>query len=70
MYPALPLPGPNLHHVGSRSHVAAGTLVNTDENLGRWIKDPQGWKQGVLMPNLGLTDDEVAALVAYLRANQ
>jgi cytochrome c oxidase subunit 2 len=69
MYPALPLPGPNLHHVGSRSHVAAGTLLNTDDNLGRWIKDPQGWKQGVLMPNLGLTDDEVGALVAYLRAN-
>ncbi len=69
MYPALPLPGPNLHHIGSRSHVAAGTLENTDENLGRWIKDPQGWKRGVLMPNLGLTDDETRALVAYLRAN-
>jgi len=70
MYPALPLAGPNLHHIGSRSHVAAGTLENTDENLGMWIKDPQGWKRGVLMPNLGLTDDEVRALVAYLRANQ
>jgi cytochrome c oxidase subunit 2 len=70
MYPALPLAGPNLHHVGSRTHVAAGSLKNTDENLGRWIKDPQGWMPGVLMPNLGLTDEEVQALVAYLRANQ
>jgi len=70
MYPALPLTGPNLHHIGSRSHVAAGTLVNTDENLARWIKDPQGWMRGVLMPNLGLTDDETKALVAYLRANK
>jgi len=70
MYPALPLTGPNLHHIGSRSHIAAGTLTNTDENLARWIKDPQGWKRGVLMPNLGLTDEEVHALVAYLRAQQ
>ncbi len=70
MYPALPLTGPNLHHVGSRSFVAAGTLENTDANLAKWIQHPQAWKQGVLMPELGLTDDEVHALVAYLRANQ
>jgi cytochrome c oxidase subunit II len=70
MYPALPLIGPNLHHVGSRSYVAAGTLPNTDENLAKWIQNPQAWKQGALMPNLGLKDDEVKALVAYLRANQ
>lgn len=70
MYPALPLTGPNLHHIGSRTYVAAGSLQNTDENLGRWIKDPQGWMRGVLMPNLGLTDDETKALVAYLRANR
>ncbi len=70
MYPALPLIGPNLHHVGSRTYVAAGTLENTDENLAKWIQNPQAWKEGVLMPNLGLKDDEVHALVAYLRANQ
>lgn len=70
MYPALPLAGPNLHHVGSRSHIAAGTLENTDENLAKWIQNPQAWKTGVLMPNLGVTDDEARALVAYLRANQ
>jgi cytochrome c oxidase subunit 2 len=70
MYPALPLTGPNLHHVASRSHVAAGTLLNTDANLAKWIQNPQAWKQGVLMPNLGLSDDETRALVAYLRANK
>jgi cytochrome c oxidase subunit 2 len=70
MYPALPLAGPNLHHVGSRQFVAAGTLENTDENLAKWIQHPQAWKEGVLMPELGLKDDEVHALVAYLRANQ
>jgi len=55
---------------GSRSHIAAGTLPNTDENLAKWIQHPQAWKPGVLMPDLGLTDPEAQALVAYLRANQ
>jgi cytochrome c oxidase subunit 2 len=70
MYPALPYVGPNLHHIGSRSHIAAGTLVNTDENLAKWIKDPQSWKKGSLMVVPPLTDDEVKAVVAYLRANK
>ena len=70
LYPALPLTGPNLHHIGSRTWIAAGTLENTDENMAKWIQDPQGWKEGVLMPNLGLTDQETQALVAYLRAQQ
>jgi len=69
--PATPgLIGPNLHHVGSRSYIAAGTLKNTDENLARWLHDPQAWKHGVLMPNLQLKDDEVTALVAFLRTQQ
>ncbi|HEU5153650.1 MAG TPA: c-type cytochrome, partial [Gemmatimonadales bacterium] len=69
--PATPgLIGPNLHHIGSRSYIAAGTLKNTDENLAKWLHNPQAWKLGVLMPNLQLKDDEVAALVAFLRTQQ
>jgi cytochrome c oxidase subunit 2 len=69
--PATPgLIGPNLHHIGSRTYIAAGTLKNTDENLAKWLHDPQAWKLGVLMPNLQLKDDEVAALVAFLRTQQ
>jgi len=62
--------GPNLANVGARSHIAAGTLKNTDQNLAHWIRDPQGIKKGVLMPNLGVTEAEAQALVAYLRAHQ
>ena len=62
--------GPNLANVGSRSYIAAGTLRNTDENLARWIRDPQGIKKGVLMPSLGLTEAEAQALAAYLRAHK
>jgi cytochrome c oxidase subunit 2 len=62
--------GPNLANVGSRSYIAAGTLKNTDENLTHWIRDPQGIKKGVLMPNLGVTEQEARALVHFLRAHR
>lgn len=62
--------GPNLANVGARSFIGAGSFKNTDENLGRWIQNPQAMKKGVLMPNLGVTPDEAKSLVAYLRAHQ
>jgi cytochrome c oxidase subunit 2 len=62
--------GPNLANVGARTWIAAGTLENTDANLAKWIRNPQEWKQGVLMPNLGVTEDEAKALVAYLRTHR
>jgi len=62
--------GPNLANIGARSHIAGGMLENTDENLARWIRDPQGFKEGSKMLNLGLTEPETNALVAYLRAQQ
>ena len=62
--------GPNLANVGARSHIAAGWLRNTDENLARWIREPQTVKKGVLMPNLGVTVEESQALAAYLRAHK
>lgn len=60
--------GPNLAGIGTRTMIASGWMPNTDENLARWIRDPQGVKVGVLMPNLGLTDEETTALIAYLRS--
>ncbi len=62
--------GPNLANVGARSYIGAGTLKNTDANLAHWIRDPQGIKKGVLMPNLGINEAEAKALVAFLRAHQ
>jgi cytochrome c oxidase subunit 2 len=62
--------GPNLANVGARTYIGAGTLKNTDENLARWIQNPQLIKQGVLMPNLGVNPEDAKALVAYLRAHQ
>jgi cytochrome c1 len=62
--------GPNLANVGARTYIAAGTLPNTDENLTHWIRVPQEVKHGVLMPNLGVNQDEAKALVAFLRTHR
>lgn len=32
-----------------------------------WLKDPQALRPGTLMPNLGLTEDEIEALLAFLQ---
>lgn len=58
--------GPNLTHVGSRSYIAAGVLKNTPENLRAWLNDPPSIKPGSIMPKLGLSKDEIDALVPYL----
>jgi cytochrome c oxidase subunit 2 len=60
--------GPNLSHVGSRATIASGILPNDSAGLARWLRDPLAEKPGSLMPKIALTDDEIAALVAYLRS--
>lgn len=67
---------PNLTGIGSKQSVA-GILVNTDqaqyanegtveENLKRWIADPQKVKPGTLMPKVDLTKEQVDAIAKYL----
>ncbi len=60
--------GPNLTHVGSRMTIAAGLLRNDPAGLTRWLEDPPAVKPGSLMPNLHLSDQDIAALVAYLQS--
>ncbi len=60
--------GPNLTHIGSRAYIAAGTLENTPENLARWIHNPQDVKPDNKMPTLGLDDDTINKIVAYLES--
>ena len=62
--------GPNLTHLASRLSIAGAIYDNTPENLAKWITDPPTRKPGSLMPNLGLTPDQVNALVAYLTTLQ
>lgn len=60
--------GPSLNRVGSRSTIAGGVMDNTAENLAAWLRDPAAVKPGSLMPTIGLTEAEIAALVAYLQS--
>jgi len=58
--------GPDLTHLASRSTLAANTIPNTPSELSGWIRDPQHVKPGNRMPALGLSPDELKAVVAYL----
>jgi cytochrome c oxidase subunit 2 len=58
--------GPNLTHFATRTSFAGGTLDNTPENVTKWLHDPRAIKPNAVMPNLHLTDEQIASLVAYL----
>ncbi len=76
--------GPNLTHLGTRYTIAGGLYPNTAKHLAYWIKSAPHLKPGSLMPTLGkgltdpvrknvvtlggLTDPEIADIVAYLQA--
>lgn len=58
---------PDLTHVGSRMHIAAGTLRNHRGTLAGWIADPQAIKPGALMPGAsGMDGETLRALATYL----
>ncbi|GIW06550.1 MAG: cytochrome c oxidase subunit II [Dehalococcoidia bacterium] len=58
--------GPNLAQLARRETIGGGVIANTPENLARWLANPGSIKPGSLMPDLNLTQQEVAALVAFL----
>jgi cytochrome c oxidase subunit 2 len=58
--------GPDLTHLMSRTHIAAGALSNSRGDLAAWISDPQGIKPGTTMPRVDLTSDELNSVTAYL----
>lgn len=58
--------GPDLTHLESRRMIAAGVLSNQPGNVAAWIEDPQAIKPGNLMPNQGLTAQQLQDVVAYL----
>jgi cytochrome c oxidase subunit II len=75
--------GPNLTHVGSRNTIGGGLYKNDADHLFAWIKNAQVMKPGALMKTIGkdqwdptekkvrkdgLTDQQIADVVAYLQA--
>ncbi len=63
--------GPNLSHIGSRTTLAGGLFPNTPDEMARWIADAPGRKPGAIMfplAQLGITQDQIPAIVAYLQS--
>jgi cytochrome c oxidase subunit II len=76
--------GPNLTHIGSRLTIGAGLFPNDAKHMALWIKNARLMKPGITMPTIGkdqidpqtkkkstmasLTDQQIADMVAYLRA--
>ena len=57
--------GPPLAHFAAQQTIA-GKLPNSPENLERFLKSPRTAVSNGAMPNLGLTDDQVRDIAAYL----
>jgi cytochrome c len=58
--------GPPLDLFGRRSYIAGG-IPNTQQNLTRWLDNPQAVKPGTAMPDLGVSPDEARHMAAYLQ---
>ncbi|MBV8904941.1 MAG: c-type cytochrome [Acidobacteriia bacterium] len=57
--------GPPLQGIGSRIYIG-GVLINTPENLFRWISKPQEVYPETAMPDLGVTERQARDIAAYL----
>jgi cytochrome c oxidase subunit II len=68
--------GPDLTHLFSREEFAGAIVDLDEENLREWLRDPNAVKpmqydsNGIGMPNLDLSEEEIDALVAYLMTLQ
>jgi cytochrome c oxidase subunit 2 len=58
--------GPDLTHLMGRATLGSGALTNSLEGLRAWIKSPEQFKPGVLMPAMNLNDADLDKLAAYL----
>jgi cytochrome c oxidase subunit 2 len=59
--------GPDLTHLATRTHLAAGMLPNNRANLAAWVSGSQRIKPGNLMPSMNVfSGEELRALSAYL----
>ena len=64
--------GPDLTHFASRTTFAGSIFESNERNLRRWIADAPAEKPGSKMPSgvndMGLSDEDITALVAYLQS--
>lgn len=59
------LVGPPLNDWADRRYIA-GNLINTPDNLLRWLQSPQTVEPGTAMPDMGVTEQDARDMGAYL----
>lgn len=57
--------GPPLQGFASRTYIA-GLLLNTPDNLFRWVAKPQEIDPATAMPDLGVSERQAHDIAAYL----
>jgi mono/diheme cytochrome c family protein len=57
--------GPPLDGIGSRQYIG-GVILNTPENMVRWLQNPQQIDPLSAMPAMGLSDKEARDIAAFL----
>lgn len=57
--------GPPLDGIASRRYIG-GVLLNTPDNMVRWLSNPQAVDPMSGMPNLGLREQDARDIAAYL----
>jgi cytochrome c oxidase subunit 2 len=62
--------GPNLSKVATRSTIAAGMFPNDDQHLKAWIRNAPSLKPGSIMTKQDLSDEDLEAVVAFLRTRR
>ena len=56
---------PSLEHLAEEPYIT-GNLLNTPENVMRWIRSPRSIQPQTHMPELGIGDSEARDITAYL----
>ena len=57
--------GPSLRNIVAQQYLA-GQLLNTPDNMARWIRTPQEIRPDSAMPDMGLSEDQARDITAYL----
>jgi cytochrome c oxidase subunit 2 len=57
--------GPDLTNMAQRQQIA-GVVPYSTANMHDWMIDPAALKPGTTMPRLNLSEEDIAALVAYM----
>lgn len=59
--------GPSLKKLNDRPRIVGGVLENTEENMRDWLKNPKEIKPNTMMPDLGLSDQDIDILINFFK---